>query len=172
MFSYKKAQVAETMTWFVATIIIVVVLSISVFAAKTISFGGNLADTLAGGKVSLKDKELDFLAMESVTSFISNKDNAQLLTDYNSLNPKDSDKKTIEDFLKVLRHLALDELPSSTPSGSRYSDLGLNSFWNFQNSQGIFSQLTIPQSKDYFDTRIFFQDKLIRFWEVCQGKCR
>jgi uncharacterized membrane protein len=59
----KKAQVSDTITWIVATMIIVVVLSISVFF--TISLSGQK-------KIFLEDREKDLLATKSITGFLKN----------------------------------------------------------------------------------------------------
>ena len=64
----KKAQVSDTITWIVATMIIVVVLSISVFFTTSLS---------KGKEFSLNDKEKDFLATKSVTGFL--RENVDLL---------------------------------------------------------------------------------------------
>ena len=55
----KKAQIADTMTWVVATLVIVVILSISVF------FTVGISDKKL---IFLDDKEKDFIATKSITS--------------------------------------------------------------------------------------------------------
>jgi hypothetical protein len=58
----KKAQIGETMTWIVATIIIIVVLSIFIYTSDLLSKTKNL--TLADSKISL-DKDKDIIKIKS-----------------------------------------------------------------------------------------------------------
>jgi hypothetical protein len=70
MLDNKRAQIGDTMTWVVATLVIVVILGILVFATTWIS--GNKS-------IYLEDKEKDFLATKSITSFLRHDYNIGLL---------------------------------------------------------------------------------------------
>ena len=65
MFNNKKAQISDTMTWLVATLVIVVVLGIS------IAFTASFSDSKL---IFLDDKERDFIATKSITNFLKNED--------------------------------------------------------------------------------------------------
>ncbi len=62
----KRSQIGETMTWIVATIIIIVVLSISIFIATSYLGGSKKADFLA--------KRSDLLASESFFAYLLTED--------------------------------------------------------------------------------------------------
>jgi hypothetical protein len=83
----RKAQVGTTITWVVATLIIVVVLGISVLATFSVS---------NKKIIFLDDKGKDIIATKSITSFL--KENAGLLenNDYNAFEGKL--KILMEDF--------------------------------------------------------------------------
>ena len=100
MLNNKKAQIGETMTWIVATLVIVVILSISILF--TIPLGSEK-------KINIEDKEKDFLATKSITSFLSKEENVKFLEnkDYEKF------KIEIEPFLKNL-------------------PISLNEIWNFE----------------------------------------
>ena len=70
-FLEKKAQIGDTMTWVVATLIIVAVLAISIFASKFV-----LPEIKP---IFLDDKKKDFLATKSITSFLREEKNVNLL---------------------------------------------------------------------------------------------
>ena len=65
-----KAQVAQTTNWIVATIIIIVILLISLFLAN--------GDWFEKG-VKFKDKQKDFVATKSITGFLSEEKNINIL---------------------------------------------------------------------------------------------
>ncbi len=67
----KKAQIGDTMTWVAATLIIVVVLAISIFASKFV-----LPEIKP---IFLDDKQKDFLATKSITSLLRDDGNVKLL---------------------------------------------------------------------------------------------
>lgn len=90
MLNNKRAQVGETITWVVATLIIVVVLGISVFATLSVSTNRTLV---------LDDKEKDFIATKSITSFLRFSGNAGLMEKLE----EDQSKKRIRDFLSILK---------------------------------------------------------------------
>src|SRR3989344_1260128 len=68
----KRAQIADTMTWVVATLIIVIVLGISITLSALLS-------GISFKSAYLVDKEKDFLATKSITGFLRNDDNVKLL---------------------------------------------------------------------------------------------
>lgn len=67
----KKGQISDTITWIVATTIIIVVVTISVFAINFIFSDEN--------KVYLIDKNKDLIATKSITAFLDNGENSNLL---------------------------------------------------------------------------------------------
>jgi len=79
----KKAQVADTTTWIVATLIIVVVLSIGIFATNFVSSDKTI--------IFLDDKKKDFLVGESLLAFLQTKINGE--TVFNLLKEKEIDEK-------------------------------------------------------------------------------
>ena len=148
----KKAQVGDTITWIVATLIIVVVLGISVFA--TISVSNKKT-------IFLDDKEKDFIATKSITNFLRNPENSDLLEDEN---------------YGVFEERATN-LFNTLPNASRFVHGG----WNFIISEGeeeiiqIFNQRIITNvvgQYNFFDTEITFKQLKLRFWNECQGRCR
>jgi len=152
MLDNKKAQVGETITWVVATLIIVVVLGISVFA--TISVSNEKT-------IFLDDKEKDFIATKSITNFLRNQDNIELL-----------ESKNYEVFEERATNLF-----NTLPNVRRFGSGG----WNFIVSEGeeeiiqIFNKriTTIVAGKyDFFDTEIIFKQLKLRFWNECEGRCR
>lgn len=67
MFSKKKkGQISETMTWIVATLIIVVILSISVFLASLVGQDKKFPTT----------ERIDLFAKKSLTSYLLTRDNS------------------------------------------------------------------------------------------------
>ena len=145
-----KAQVGTTITWVVATLIIVVVLGISVLATFSVS---------NKKLIYLDDKEKDFLATKSITSFLRNQENVELLENEN---PEVFEEK-LKSFLKIL--------PSSTIGG-----LG---GWNFERdysgeTERVSTYLLILNfgQSDYFEIKMFTKLIKLRFWNECQGKCR
>lgn len=63
----KRSQIAQTINWVVATLIIVVVLTISFFMAN----GG----LLKSGRWDLNDKQKDFVATKSIVNFVGANEN-------------------------------------------------------------------------------------------------
>lgn len=73
IFFNKKGQIADTMTWVVATLIIAFVIGISMAIVSLDIFA------LSQKKASISDKEKDFLVAKSITSFLRNEDNVNLI---------------------------------------------------------------------------------------------
>tara|TARA_Y100000310_G_C20259545_1_gene612988 strand:+ start:44 stop:514 length:471 start_codon:yes stop_codon:yes gene_type:complete len=84
MLDNKKAQIGDTMTWVVATLVIIVVLGILVFA--TIWTSGNKL-------IFLDDKEKDFLAGESLLAFVQTEINEESI--FNLLKKEELDKEVL-----------------------------------------------------------------------------
>ena len=151
MWDNKRGQIGETMTWIIATLVIVVILSISVLV--TIPLGSEK-------KIKIEDKEKDFLATKSITSFLRNETNVELL--------KNEDPKVFEEKLKNFLKI----LPSSTSGGQ--------GGWNFERdssgeTEEVLTYSLIPNvfgQYDYFEIKMFTKLIKLRFWEECQGKCR
>lgn len=66
MLNNKKAQISETMTWVVATLIIIFVLSISIFVVTKIKVGGS--------KTIEAQTSVDVLAIKSLFSYLQTKE--------------------------------------------------------------------------------------------------
>jgi|TARA_B100001971_G_scaffold201305_1_gene213880 hypothetical protein len=90
---YKKAQVGETMTWVVATIIIIVILLFSIFIAS-INQGKNKDIS------RLPDKQKDLLAKKSLVAYLSTGDIYSQLKD-----KKDFDKNNGDLAQRIFKEL-------------------------------------------------------------------
>lgn len=115
----KKAQVSDTITWLVATMIIVVVLSISVFFTISIS---------NQKKLFLEDREKDFLATKSITGFL--RENVDLLEG------KTGTDNSVEKLLEILplkKSLAIGAI-SSRPGASVVFRVGVLS-WDYEQGE-------------------------------------
>ncbi|MDP3992056.1 MAG: hypothetical protein Q8P79_00940, partial [Nanoarchaeota archaeon] len=75
----KNGQIGETMTWVVATLIIIVILAISIFATQFI-INPDKKITFS------EDKEKNLLAIKSITSFLKNEKNVELLRNKDYVN--------------------------------------------------------------------------------------
>ncbi|MEX0932668.1 MAG: hypothetical protein WDZ77_01030 [Candidatus Pacearchaeota archaeon] len=125
MISSKKGQVSDTLTWVVATLIIVVVLGISMFFTNTLS---------NEKEIQIKDKQKDFLAVKSITNFLENEDEPALLSDGSS-----GTRGNVDNLLEIL--------PTTLPEPGRqfnrdtsFDTKGLNGifFWSFSKSPTIY----------------------------------
>lgn len=152
MLNNKKAQIGETITWVVATLVIIVVLGISVLVTHSISVKKT---------IFLDDKEKDFIATKSITSFLRNDQNIELLMV--------NDEKKIDDEMKKF----LEILPTtesvivgvrSTFGVESYSRRGVSN-WNFE----------IGEDEDEWDygTKFYSEKIKLNFWANCyDGGCR
>ena len=155
----KKAQVSDTITWIVATMIIVVVLSISVFF--TISLSGQK-------KLFLEDREKDLLATKSITGFLKNAEETlgspALLSDGKS----GTDNK-IEKLKEILPTTVPIIVPIISTQASRYTDGGT------LGRQGVSQWFFEKSNKDwYFDLGSIHTHGGIQFnfWADCyDGGC-
>lgn len=166
MLNNKKAQIADTMTWIVATLVIIVVLGILVFA--TIGISGSKP-------IFLEDKKKDFIATKSITSFLRNQDNVDLL--------EGGEEKQIEikmeKFIKILPKpdTFWFWLPNSKSPSYKTGDGG---GWNMELDQNSKRKIEIYYYEitpsiflaSNFET-IFNSNKIkLRFWVECsQDQC-
>ena len=149
----RKAQIGETVTWMVATIVIVLVLAISILAT-TFIINPDKKITFS------EDKQKDLVASKSITSFLENDKNVELL--------KNKDYDTFEQQVKSL----LEELPK--PSVGGVGD------WNFELYDGdekkieIYNYRLVTNAGQYnnFDTSFLLGQTKLRFWLECQGICK
>ena len=152
MLDNKIGQIGETVTWVVATLIIIVILSISVLATVSIS---------NKQLIFLEDKEKDFIATKSIISFLKNPDNIELLVS--------GDEKKIESEMESFLNI----LPTSKPIivGVR-SILGVESFSRRGVSKWFFD---IGEDDENLPFEVkFSSDKIkLRFWANCyDAGCR
>jgi len=97
----KKAQVGETMTWIIATIIIVVILAISIFIVSSFSFGL--------GKEFKFDRETDLFVTKSFVGYLMTNDGENKI--YDKLKNKNNfDENSISKVDKDLSKKILYEL--------------------------------------------------------------
>lgn len=153
MLHNRRGQVGETMTWVVATLIIVVILSMSILATTILSNSNKKF-------IFLNDKKKDFIATVSITNFLMNPENVKLLENKNHL----VFEGKMKNFLKIL--------PGST--------IGGQGGWNFERDSAketnqVLTYSLIPNvfgQYNYFGTEIFSKKMNLKFWEECQGKCK
>ena len=142
-----KAQVGETMTWIVATLVIIVLLTVSVVVAK-LNFNSNDLEI---------EKQSDLISIKSISGFLINEDNLNLVKE--SVNTKDYStlKLKIKTFLETL------------PKENSCS-------WNFQLKVNDNEEFQISLDDSFLEYsenyEIIFklkenQDEIIlRFWEI------
>ena len=148
----KKAQVGETITWIVATIIIIVILVISVII--TLASPGKDKNNL-----KLIDKQKDFIATKSIVNFlIENFDLVKI-----SIESKSYYESLKEKFLPFLESLIV------------FRGIG---GWNFQLYLDDKEEFYIITSStvgwyNYYDIYFNLEPRIkLRFWEDCQGLCQ
>jgi hypothetical protein len=141
----KKAQIGETMTWVIATIVIVIILGLSIFV---VSF-----DVFKKSKKFDLNKESDLLATKSITNFLMS--NLDLIKD----STRNNDCALLEEKMEIF----LDILPKSSIKG-----------WNFQsylnkNQRCEKKSYIVLGWKDYYSTFFKFKENsdeiMLRFWE-------
>lgn len=161
MFYQKRAQAADTITWVVATTIIVIVLTISIFATN---FASNEKT------VFLLDKQKDLLATKSITAFLSNQKNVDLLNNNN--------KNKVGAFLEVLPkpNTFFFLLPFSKDPLFEVKGSG---GWNFELYNGgskkieLYHYTARPILASNFETILLYGKIKLRFWVQCSlDKCR
>lgn len=152
----KNAQIGETVTWVVATIVIIVILGFSIFIAASLSGG-------SAGQLYSKDKEKDLVATKSIISFLSEQSNLDLIETSLINNDCDSLKNDVK-FRKFLSSMAVHP----------------NEGWNFEgsvNGEGVCEVETYGiikfNKKNYYEVNFEFDKNSkkinLRFWKTCQG---
>lgn len=148
----KKAQVGETVTWVVATVVIVAVLLISILLTKPGDSGSKI--------VFLEDKEKDPVSTMSITSFLQDQKNLELLNG--------KDYTGFEGEVKKL----LTILPKP-PVGSAGD-------WNFELYDSGEKKIEIYNYRlvtnggqnNYFENNFITGQNRLRFWLECDGECK
>ncbi len=69
----KKAQIGETITWVVATIIIIVILAFSIFVTSSLTKGKGISGAGNGKEIGVIN-EKDLIAAKSLSSYLLTKD--------------------------------------------------------------------------------------------------
>jgi len=69
----KKAQISDTITWFVATLVIIVILSISIFLVSSSGF--------FKGSREIETKQTDLLAMKSLSAYLQTEKDGEKIYD-------------------------------------------------------------------------------------------
>lgn len=144
----KRGQVGETVTWIVATVVIIVILTISIFVTSALPKRDK-------GYLKLIDKQKDFIATKSVVNFLI--ENLDLVK--NSIESENYD--AIEErFRPFLESLIV------------FRGIG---GWNFELLIGekVESFVIIsatPGWHNYYDIYFNLEPGVkLRFWEDCQG---
>ena len=155
----KKAQVSDTIPWVVATLIIVVVLTISVFFTKNIS---------NEKEISLSDKEKDFLATKSITNFLREPGNSGLIESV-----EDSQfRSKIYDFLSILKVKGSGDNPEGWILQIKGEEVNEKISYKPLLAQSV-SQFGQVGATDFFKMRFKLNAKELNFWAECQeDKCR
>jgi len=153
-FNSRKAQTGTTTTWIVATLIIIVVLGISI-AAVNFAFPGKK-------NASLVDKEKDFLATKSITSFLSKKENVDLL--------KSGDKEKIELKMKRILYDILGTFGKNP--GAWNLELEKDGKKTDVDTYNVIAVDPISGSGiPAFETNLNSNEIKLKFWKECQGIC-
>ena len=150
MLNNKKAQVGETITWVVATLIIVVVLGISVFATFSISNEKT---------VFLDDKKKDIIATKSITNFLRNSDNVKLL-----------ESKDYEDFKIKTEKLTEIMLGSSLQSAWDF-ELSDEEGNQIEINHRYPAPGDSPVLRD-FEIKLFLDEIELKYWKKCKDVCK
>jgi hypothetical protein len=149
---FNKGQMSQTMTWVVATIIIVIILVASYFIAN-----GDLIST----NPTLPDKEKDFIATKSIDNFMS--------TNFEGIQTAilNKDYFFIEENLRPF----LEKLEISRGGGG----------WNFNHEDFYLITFSSPTTNVIGLYNLFNIDFYVgsgerktkfTFWEQCIGGCR
>ena len=150
MLDNKKGQIGETITWVIATLVIVVILLISI--SFTFPLGSEK-------NIKIKDKEKDFLATKSITSFLRNPDNV------GSLELKDYEKFEIE-ITKLVNTLPNYKLliPGGNELFASTSDTVVDGVWWFRLYEKEEVKISICDNTNYyFVTDIYVNELKLGF---------
>ena len=143
----KKAQIGDTITWMVATLVIIVVLGISVLV--TIPLGSEK-------KIKIEDKQKDFIATKSITNFLRNQENVGLL------------RRSNEEEIETKMNSFLEEVSigkTLNPGG-----------WNLELKRGnekinVNTYRVLDLRDKQFDIKLNSDEIKLHFWKECQGGC-
>lgn len=146
----RKAQVGTTITWVVATLIIIVVLGISVFATLSVS---------SKKTIFLEDKGKDILATKSITSFLRNSDNVRLLEseDYNKFKTK------TEKLTEIMASSSLQSAWDFELSDEEGNKIEINHRYPAPGDS--------PVLKD-FEIKLFSGEIELKYWKKCKDVCK
>tara|TARA_Y100000296_G_C4991548_1_gene165647 strand:+ start:92 stop:535 length:444 start_codon:yes stop_codon:yes gene_type:complete len=147
MLDNKKAQIGDTMTWVVATLVIIVVLGILVFATYGVS---------NSKEIRLFDKEKDFIATISITNFLSDENNVKTLENFES----ESSQLKIKKFLDLI------------PAGTRYKGDWALKIEKGGNSEIMKPYLAFGALPDFFEVEFEKGDFKLNFWAECPTTCK
>ena len=143
----KKAQIGETITWVVATLVIIVVLGISVLV--TIPLGSEK-------KIKIEDKQKEFIATKSITNLLSYDGNVDLLRSGN------------EEEIETKMNRFLEEISTGetlNPGG-----------WNLELERGnekinVNTYRVLDLRDKQFDIKLNSDEIKLYLWKECQGGC-
>jgi len=155
MLNNKRAQLGETMTWVVATIIIIVILVFSVFMISPIT----------KNKKFESDKKTDLLATKDISSFLLEDSNVELIKNSVENENYDNFEEKFTAFLKNLQVL------DCTPGWF---------FELFVDNKGVRESPipTDPNFEDYLSQYSYYEtnfkflsdskDIKLKFWGLCR----
>jgi len=152
MFNNKSGQVSDTTTWIVATMVILVLLGVSIFITSGIA----KVKTFGGDKV-IEGKQRDHVAEKTISAFLLNNGNLDLI--------KNSVSKNNYSDLKVeIKNLLL-HLPRIENKSGWNFQLFVDEDFQFE----VITQKYLGNLYVYYPTTYKIEDKnkkiLLRFWE-------
>jgi len=113
MFSNKRGQIGETMTWVVATIIIIVILGIAIFIVSSSPFKGVK-------KLESKNIKADLLVTKSLLGYLSTENN------YNELNSNGDFNEGNCELIKSILRLSQNDYSLERFAGIHENDKLIN----------------------------------------------
>jgi hypothetical protein len=144
MLDNKKAQVGDTMTWVVATLVIIVVLGILIFATYSVS---------NKSIVFIDDKEKDFIATKSITNFLRNDNNVKLI-----------EGKNYDVFEEKMKKM-LNNIPEGLIMVGGHENI-IKTIWGFKLIEDekvkfmiLCNKVTDIQRANYMETNLKFNEK-------------
>ncbi|PIO07149.1 hypothetical protein COU59_03770 [Candidatus Pacearchaeota archaeon CG10_big_fil_rev_8_21_14_0_10_34_12] len=143
----RKGQIGETMTWVVATLVVIAVLGVSIVFTKT-------ANPFSK-EIYSYDKEKDFLASLSVTNFLSENTNVNYL--------ENLDKNS---------ELKIESLLLTMPAGTRYKGEWSLDLENSGDSETINLNLKYLLFPEFFNIKIEKSNLKLNFWAKCPTTCK
>jgi len=156
----KKAQIGETLTWVVATIVIIVILGVSIF----------IVSLHLKNKNFIVNRKSDLIATKSITSFLIQDSNLELIKSSVTSGNYDNLEKKFGPFLESL------EVYEGV--GNWNIELFVNEekkFYINPYDPTVFYDRSL-KIFPYYLTNFEFRDNnkkiRLKFWEDCQGKCQ